>query len=255
MIDCNCHLVFDSLWANRVSIWQRARVAGLSSAVVSAEQITPQRIQQLQDCEQAGLFPAIGWHPLFPRPVEAIEQLDQVLSRRPRWGVGEVGIDTRTLPRDGQADFLSAQLSLAQGRWAVLHAAGPGALDTAFEVARRSQNVRGMVHAFAGSVQQAKRWLDLGWYLSVGGPITWPQSRRLAEWVAYVPIDRLLLETDAPDLSVAKQPGEPADLVQIADKVADLRGVGLADVQQQVMQNACQWLGADRASVIAQGFE
>ena len=83
----------------------------------------------------------------------------------------------------------------------------------------------------------------------------WPQSRRLAKWVAYVPIDRLLLETDAPDLSVAKQPGEPADLVQIADKVADLRGVGLADLQQQVMQNACQWLGADRASVIAQGLE
>ena len=90
MIDCNCHLVFDSLWASRVSIWQRARAAGLSSAVVSAEQITPQRIQQLQDCEQAGLFPAIGWHPLFPRPVDAIEQLDQVLSQCPRWGVGEV---------------------------------------------------------------------------------------------------------------------------------------------------------------------
>ena len=255
MIDCNCHLVFDSLWADRVAIWQRARVAGLSSAVVSAEQITPERIEQLQACEQAGLLPAIGWHPLFPRPVDAIEQLAQALDQHPNWGVGEIGIDTRKRPRDGQAEFLFEQLSLAQGRWTVLHAAGPGALDTAFGVARSSGNVRGMVHAFAGSVQQAKRWLDLGWYLSIGGPITWPQSRRLAEWVAYVPIDRLLLETDAPDLSVAKQPGEPADLVQIADKVADLRGVGLADLQQQVMQNACQWLGADRASVIAQGFE
>lgn len=255
MIDCNCHLVFDSLWADRVAIWQRARVAGLSSAVVSAEQITPERIEQLQACEQAGLLPAIGWHPLFPRPVDAIEQLAQALDQHPNWGVGEIGIDTRKRSLDGQAEFLFEQLSLAQGRWAVLHAAGPGALDTAFGVARSSGNVRGMVHAFAGSVQQAKRWLDLGWYLSIGGPITWPQSRRLAEWVAYVPIDRLLLETDAPDLSVAKQPGEPADLVQIADKVADLRGVGLADLQQQVMQNACQWLGADRASVIAQGFE
>ena len=90
MIDCNCHMVFDSLWANRASIWQQARAAGLISAVVSAEQITPLPIQQLQDCEQAGLFPAIGWHPLFPRPADAIEQLAQVLNQHPRWGVGEV---------------------------------------------------------------------------------------------------------------------------------------------------------------------
>ena len=255
MIDCNCHLVFDSLWADRVAIWQQARVAGLSSAVVSAEQITPERIEQLQACEQAGLLPAIGWHPLFPRPVDAIEQLAQALNQHPNWGVGEIGIDTRKRPRDGQAEFLFEQLSLAQGRWAVLHAAGPGALDTAFGVARSSGNVRGMVHAFAGSIQQAKRWLDLGWYLSIGGPITWPQSRRLAEWVAYVPIDRLLLETDAPDLPVSKQTGEPADLVHIAGKVADLRGIELDELQQQVTQNAGQWLGTDRASVIAQGFE
>ena len=255
MIDCNCHLVFDSLWANRVSIWQRARAAGLSSAVVSAEQVTHQRIQQLRDCEQAELFPAIGWHPLFPRPADAIEQLAQVLNQHPRWGVGEIGIDTRKLPRDGQADFLSEQLSLAQNRWTVLHAAGPGALDTAFGVARGSGNVRGMVHAFAGSIQQAKRWLDLGWYLSIGGPITWPQSRRLAKWVAYVPIDRLLLETDAPDLSATKQPGEPADLVQIAGKVAELRGIELAELQQQVTQNAYQWLDTDCAPVTAQGFK
>ena len=255
MIDCNCHLVFDSLWANRMPIWQRARAAGLISAVVSAEQITPHRIQQLQDCEQAGLFPAIGWHPLFPRPADAIEQLAKVLSQHPNWGVGEIGIDTRKLPRDGQAEFLSEQLSLAQDRWAVVHAAGPGALDTAFGVARSSGNVRGMVHAFAGSVQQAKRWLDLGWYLSIGGPITWPQSRRLAEWVTYVPFDRLLLETDAPDLSVTKQPGEPADLVQIVHKVADLRGIEPSELQRQVTQNAGQWLGTDRAPVIAQGFE
>ena len=255
MIDCNCHLVFDSLWADRVAIWQRARAAGLSSAVVSAEQITPERIEQLQACEQAGLLPAIGWHPLFPRPADAIEQLAQILNQHPSWGVGETGIDTRTLPRDGQAEFLSEQLSLAQGRWAVVHAAGPGALDMAFGVARSNRNVRGMVHAFAGSIQQAKRWLDLGWYLSIGGPITWTQSRRLAEWVAYVPIDRLLLETDAPDLSVTKQPGEPADLVQIAHKVADLRGIEPTELQQRVTQNAGQWLGTDRAPVIAQGFK
>lgn len=255
MIDCNCHLVFDSLWANREAIWQKARAAGLTSAVVSAEQITPRRIEQLHACEQAGLFTAIGWHPLFPRPRDAIEQLAQVLNQYPSWGVGEIGIDTRTQSLDGQIDLFSEQLSLAQGRWAVVHAAGPGALESAFEVARARGNVSGMVHAFAGSIQQAKRWLDLGWYLSIGGPITWPQSRRLAEWVAYVPIDRLLLETDAPDLAVSRQRGEPADLIKIAGKVADLRGIELAELQRQVTQNAYQWLGTNRASIMAQGFE
>jgi len=243
MIDANCHLQFDALWEQRDAIWSRAQQAGVTQAVVSSDVLTAERLVRLRHLHSDGRVIAAGWHPLFPRPLTALATLEKALLAEPTWGLGEVGIDTRHQPLAGQPEFLDHQMSFAAGRFCILHAVGPGSLDACYQIAR-AHHLRGMVHAFSGSVQQAKQWCDLGWYLSIGGPITRAHAPRLREWVAQIPAQHLLLESDAPDLPPQDWPGvsEPACLVQIAQAVAEIRGISLEQAQQLSRQNALDWL-------------
>lgn len=245
MIDVNCHLQFDSLWVDRAEVWQRARVAGVQHALVSSDVLTDSRIERLQHFSEAGLSVAAGWHPLFPAPADALDRLARVLDQHPGWGVGEVGLDTRQSTAEAQSPLLQDQLAMAVGRFCVLHAVGPGALDAAYRVARGYPGLRGAVHAFSGSVEQARQWVDLGWYLSIGGPVTRPGATRLARWVEAVPLDHLLLESDAPDLAPVNWKGlnEPASLAAVCARVAQIRQIDGAAVAEQTTANAIRWLG------------
>lgn len=245
MIDANCHLQFDTLWQDRVAVWQRAKRVGVQHAVVSSDVLDDGRLERLGVLSKAGFSVAVGWHPLFQRPDDVLARLEKVFDRQPAWGLGEVGIDTRHSNAQDQMPLLDAQLAIAGQRFCVLHAVGPGALDAAFQVARRYPQIRGCVHAFAGSIDQAARWVDLGWWLSIGGPITRPNATRLARWVRSVPIDSLLLESDAPDLPPVNWVGvnEPASLAAVCRRVAELRDIDPQLVAQTTTANAQRWLG------------
>lgn len=243
MFDANCHLQFDALWDDHAQIWQRAVDAGVSQAVVSSDVLTAQRLVRLERLAAEGRVITAGWHPLFPRARAALKILANCFAAHPDWGLGEVGIDTRHQPMADQAEFLSDQMDLAQGRFCVLHAVGPSSLDAALSVAKQ-HSIRGAVHAFNGSWQQAQQWLDLGWYLSIGGPVVNPAATRLAEWVEKVPEDRLLIESDAPDLPPHGWQGhnEPASLALVAKRVAQIRGVGVDAIAQSTARNTSQWI-------------
>lgn len=243
MIDANCHLTFDALWANRVEIIARAKAVGVEATVVTTDTCSTGRIKRLEQASFEGHPVAAGWHPLFEAPSNAIDTLDQLLSLHSSWGVGEIGLDTRR----GACDptLFEQQLTLASGRFCVIHAVGPGALDQALQVVKRSDNgARGMVHAFGGSWEQAKQWLDLGWNLSVGGPVTRSNAHRIHRWVSKIPLDALLLESDAPDLAPQdwSGPNEPASLASVASAVSVLKSVPVDLIKSATQDNALRWL-------------
>ena len=243
MIDANCHLIFDSLWGDRHAIFQRARQVGVQLLVVSTDTCDGDRVARLIEAEREGHRVAAGWHPLFEAPTDALDQLQSLLHQHPTWGVGEIGLDTRQSPAD--IGLFQGQLHLAKNRFCILHAVGPGAIDQAYQAVRAmAPQTRGMVHAFSGSWEQAKQWLDLGWYLSIGGPITRPNARRLRDWVRQIPLDRLLLESDSPDLAPVDWQGanEPASLVEVAACVAQLRQTPSEQIRQQTAANTRAWL-------------
>ncbi|RUM94625.1 MAG: TatD family deoxyribonuclease, partial [Thiothrix sp.] len=101
----------------------------------------------------------------------------------------------------------------------------------------------GVIHSYSGSLEQAKQFIDRGFYLGFGGPITWPKSTRLQKLIKALPLEAILLETDAPDqpdASHRSERNEPGYLPMIAEKIASLKGLEFEDVANITTQNAIE---------------
>jgi TatD DNase family protein len=115
-----------------------------------------------------------------------------------------------------------------------------------------ADRLRGVLHCFSGDVALAARVVEWGWYIGVDGPVTFQNARQLPDVVRSVPLSRLLLETDSPYLTPHPYRGrrnEPAYLVWVADAVAKLKGVSLAEVERVTSQNARDLFGLDTVEV------
>jgi TatD DNase family protein len=115
------------------------------------------------------------------------------------------------------------------------------AVDHVIKLVRRFPGVRGVVHSFSGSEDQARRLLDLGMLLSFGGPLTYPKATRLRGLLKILPLDGFMLETDAPDQPLSAHPGqrnEPAYLAEVLACVAELRGADPVEIAAATTANA-----------------
>jgi TatD DNase family protein len=177
------------------------------------------------------LFPAYGLHPLFldghgDRDLDALRDW---LERERPVAVGECGLDyfVENADRERQARFFDAQLMLARefDLPVIVHARR--AVDAVIAAIRRIGPLRGIVHSFPGSLQQAEMLARHGFLLGIGGPVTYPRANRLRTVVATVPLEWLALETDAPDQPDCRHRGErnePARVAFVAETIAMLRG-------------------------------
>lgn len=210
----------------------QAAAAGVSRMVVPA--IAADTFENLARLcgEDARLHPAYGLHPLFlsrHRP-EHLDDLPRWLARDECIAVGECGLDyfVEGLDRDVQMQYFIAQLELARAfdLPVIIHARR--AVEQVTLAIRRIGGLRGVIHSFGGSIEQARQLWELDFHLGFGGPITYPRARRLRAVVAAMPLDQLLLETDAPDQPLSGHQGrrnEPAQLAQVCAAVAELRSV------------------------------
>lgn len=212
LIDTHCHLDAADFDADRRQVLERARQQGVRSMVVPAVDAEHWAgLIQLCDSEQA-LFPALGLHPVYlqvhkPEDISALES--EIEQRRPV-AVGEIGLDyfIRELDREKQRVLFEAQLEVARnaGLPVILHVRK--AHDQALSILRRIRVRGGTAHAFNGSLQQARQYIDMGFKLGFGGMLTYQRSHRLRRLAAALPVDAIVLETDAPDMVVAAHRGE-----------------------------------------------
>ncbi|MGE1154409.1 TatD family hydrolase [Pseudomonas kitaguniensis] len=233
LIDTHTHLDFTDFDSDRSEVLARSRQLGVQRMVVLG--VSQQHWQRLWDVVQAdeGLFAAFGLHPVFldeHRPAD-LTQLGEWLTRlsghRQLCAVGEIGLDylVEPLDREHQQSLFEAQLKLAVDFQlpALLHVRRSHAVVIA--TLKRIRVPRGgIVHAFAGSVEEAREYIKLGFKLGLGGAATWPQALRMHTVLPQLPLDAVVLETDAPDMAPAMYPGQrnsPHHLPDICTALAE----------------------------------
>jgi TatD DNase family protein len=245
LIDSHTHFDDASFDADREVAYCRARAAGVEAQVLAAVSARLWPKLRAVAAHYPGLYPSYGLHPAYlaeHRP-EHLDQLADWLTREQPVAIGECGLDAYLpdLDLERQAEYFTGQLRLARRHDlpVVIHARH--AVDQVIKLARRFAGVRGMVHSFSGSEDQARRLLDLGLLLSFGGPLTYPRASRLRCLMKVLPLDGFLLETDAPDQPPSGHPGarnEPAYLSEVLACVAELRNADPAEIAAATTENA-----------------
>ncbi len=258
LIDSHCHLDFPDFDADRRELLARCRARGVDKLVVlGVYQGNWQRLWQLVQGD-AGLYAAFGLHPVYleqhrPEHLGELRAWLERLAGHPQLcALGEFGLDyfLEGLDRQCQQALFEAQLALAAEFElpALLHVRRAHAVTIAtlkrFRLARG-----GIIHAFAGSVEEAREYLKLGFRLGLGGAPTWPQAKRLRRVIGQLPLEALVLETDAPDMAPAMHPNQrnsPEYLPEICAELAPLLGVSAEELAAASSRNACELFGWPR---------
>lgn len=186
---------------------------------------------------------AIGLHPWFvDQDVEPVLRL--IESRKPT-AVGEAGLDlwgdTPCRPLERQAEVLEAQLQLAVALDLPVTLHSRKAINALLPILRNHPRARGALHAYSGSYEQVRPLLDLGYYVGVGGAVTRSRAKRMRRNATALPLDRILLETDAPaiGMDIVEPPNvRPAHLPRVLHALAELRGIEPAALEEAVDENA-----------------
>ncbi|MFJ4087249.1 TatD family hydrolase [Pseudomonas psychrophila] len=255
LIDSHTHLDFPDFDADRPQVLARSRALGVKQMVVlGVYQSNWQRLWDLVQTDSQ-LYAAFGLHPVYlddHRPEHVIE-LGQWLSRLAQHpqvcAVGEIGLDyfLPELDRDGQQQLFEAQLQLAADFQlpALLHVRRSHA-----QVIATLKRIRlkrgGIIHAFAGSREEAREYIKLGFKLGLGGAATWPQALRLRKVMVDLPLEAIVLETDSPDMAPAMYPNQrnsPEHLPDICQALAEVMGVSPERLAEATTANACEVFG------------
>jgi TatD DNase family protein len=248
LIDSHCHLDSDQFDPDREAVIDRALAAGVSHMVAIGTGNGPPDLEaaiRLAD-RYPFFYATVGVHPhdASKSTDEVLQNLSHLTKHPKVVAVGEIGLDYHYdfSPRDVQHEVFKAQLKIAaeSRKPIVIHTRE--AWDDTISILRTHWNPHhsGIMHCFSGGPKQAQQALDLGFYLSFGGIVTFPKALEIQEAARMTPSDRILIETDAPYLAPIPKRGkrnEPAYIVETAKKLAQLRGVPLEEISATTTAN------------------
>ena len=244
-IDTHCHLDAAEFGDRQADLVRNAEIAGVGRIVVPAVARNNFEIVRKLCKQHPSCLPAYGIHPMYTNKAapDDLSVLHEYLAQHTPVAVGEIGLDF-FIPHYDQAcqeHFFIEQLKLARkfGLPVLLHIRR--AQDAILKHLRQHQVCGGIAHAFNGSKQQAQEFIKLGFKLGFGGAMTYSRATRLRELVATLPLESIVLETDAPDIPpdflARDEPNKPEYLPRIAETLADLRSIPLADVARATTEN------------------
>ncbi|MEJ5253450.1 MAG: TatD family hydrolase [Armatimonadota bacterium] len=247
--DTHCHLNHPDFAADAPQVWERARQAGVRSAIIvgydlASSDAAVQTAQRLEGC-----WASVGIHPhdAVQCNRDALLRLRQLASQPSVVAIGEIGLDYyRNLsPRDVQQQAFEEQIGLALDLRlpAIIHCRD--AYDDLLDILARYP-LRGVLHCFSGEVHHAQRAVEMGWYLGIGGVITFKNAHTLREVVQQIPLRYLLLETDAPYLAPTPHRGrrnEPSYIPLIGAQVAAIKGETPEQIATETTRHASELFG------------
>ena len=199
------------------------------------------------------VYAAVGLHPenCHDFQPEQIEHLRQLAQREKVVAIGEVGLDyywEENPPRALQQEVLRRQLALAEELKLPVIFHDREAHGDSLAIVREFPAVRGVFHCFSGSVEMAEELLKRGWYLGFDGPVTYKNARRAPEVVAVTPLDRIVVETDAPYMSPVPNRGRRNDsrnLPYIVEKLAEWKGISPEEMAAHTWNNGLRLFGLE----------
>ena len=261
LIDSHAHLDFDRFDDDRDALLERAREAGVERIITIGTHIaSSERALALAARYPHQLSASVGFHPLYQKDdtPEGWARLEALARDERACAVGETGLDyfytakdEQGAPRSPEArEAIEAQqrasfarhlsLSAEVNKPIIVHIRD--AFDDAFELTRRaSLSAGGVVHCFTGGPEECERALELGYYISLSGVVTFKSAKALRRAVPLIPLDRILVETDAPFLAPTPHRGErnePAFVRHTAAQVAELKGVSFEALCEATTHNA-----------------
>lgn len=246
LIDSHCHLDMEAFDDDRSEVVKRAEEAGIKY-LINAGSDRHGNIRCLElSREYPNLYPAVGIHP------HDAKTLDEPLFKElKKWAkgpkvvaVGEIGLDYHYLhsPKGVQIEAFKQQVGLARGLALPLIVHSREAKNDTLRVLREeAAGIPGVLHCFSGDMDMAKKAMELGFHISIAGPVTFKNAAGMREVARFIPDEFLLIETDAPYLSPVPLRGkrnEPSFLKHTAEVVAEIRGVSLSDLARITTHNA-----------------
>jgi TatD DNase family protein len=254
LIDTHCHLDASEFDSDRAKVIQAALKNGVGAMVIPA--VVRENFQKVIDLSACNpqVYYALGIHPMYvdnahPSDLALLKKLIEAqLSSQKLVAVGEIGLDffVTQQNRETQEYFFSEQLKIAQifDLPVILHVRR--AVDDVLKHLRKYKVSGGIAHAFNGSAQQADAFIKLGFKLGFGGAMTYPRALKIRELAKTLPLESIVLETDSPDIPPAwlgtKGRNSPAELMKIAQVLADLRAVEITQIIEITDKNATKIL-------------
>lgn len=247
LFDTHVHLNASQFDEDREDVIKRAQDAGVEYMVVVGfdRETIPLAIEIAE--AHPNIYAAVGWH-----PVDAIDMEDEdltwleELSSHPKVvALGEMGLDYHwdKSPADVQKEVFRKQIHLAKKVNLPIIIHNREATQDIVDLLKEEQaaDVGGIMHCFSGSVEVAKECIDMNFYISLGGPVTFKNAKRPKEVAEAIPMERLLVETDCPFLAPHPNRGkrnEPSYVTLVAEKVAEIKGISVEEVSQETTKNA-----------------
>lgn len=280
LIDSHCHLNFEGFCEDRDLILEQTLEAGIGVINIGSQYETSLEAVDLAEKNEKGVWAAAGLHPIHigkrirdeaetkfqeeidkEGPEKVLEKIKELLSKKSDKiiGIGETGLDYY-LPRvraeqvvrvhlpegkeeeikEKQADFFRRQIFFAAEKNLPLIIHCRDAYEDLIKILKQEKVNRGVVHCFSGTLKQAKEILNLGLFLGFTGIITFKNALDIQEVVKRVPLDKILVETDAPYLAPEPHRGErnlPAYVIFVAKKIAELKGLPEKKVFKKTLEN------------------
>lgn len=247
IIDSHCHIDFAAFDNDRQQVLQRAYDNGVKHVIVPA---VAQNSWQttIETCKQYDhLHLALGLHPVFinQHHDEHLFELEEVIAQYKPIAIGEIGLDfyLKDLDKTKQIEYFEAQLDLANQYQlpVILHIRK--AHNETLKLLQQYQPKGGIAHAFNGSIQQAHKYIELGFKLGFGGMLTYQRSNKLRALAEQLPLKSIVLETDSPDMTVSQHQGErnsPEYLPHVLQEIAELKNLTIEEVAETTCSNIKQ---------------
>ena len=245
IIDTHCHLDLQVFDTDRADIIAKCNQLGITGIIIPGiESGSWDKLLQLTSTDQ-NLYPALGLHPVFisSHTDNDIALLDQYVTTHRIYAIGEIGLDffITDTDRNKQITFFDRQLSIAEKNHlpVILHVRK--AHDEVLSMLKTRRLSGGTCHAFNGSIDQAKKYIELGFKLGFGGTMTYPNARKIHQLARNIPLESIVLETDAPDMSGYQHKGErnqPDYIMDALNALAVLKDMSVEEVAYQTTQNA-----------------
>lgn len=252
LFDTHAHLNATQFNEDVEQVIERARAEGVSHiVVVGFDRPTIQRAMELAE-QYSFIYAAVGWH-----PVDAIHMTDEDLIMIERLAahpkvvaLGEMGLDYYwdQSPKEVQKEVFRKQIRLAKKVKLpiIIHNRDATADIVHILQEEHAEEVGGVMHCFSGSIEVARQCIDMNFYISFGGPVTFKNAKKPKEVAKEIPLDRLLIETDCPYLTPHPFRGkrnEPSYVKYVAEAIAELKGISFEEVAQKTSDNAKRLFG------------
>ncbi len=250
LIDSHCHLDFEAFNNDRERVLENCYQLGITDILVPG--VTSSEFNKLISlCEITNKKPlspklhySLGLHPVFldEHTSTDLMSLEKTVQQTKPVAIGEIGLDffIKTLDKQAQIELFTAQLDIAEQYQLPIILHVRKAHDEVIKLIHNRNIKGGIVHAFNGSIQQAHKYIDLGFKLGFGGMITYTRSKKLHTLAKNLPLESIVLETDAPDMTVSKYQGQrnsPEYLIDVLNAAANILNIPTAQLANSTCAN------------------